>query len=164
MGGARHPTSAQEQRRITKPRGPKPQANASALGRLVREIGDEVIDRDTGWTRIEAVIRRIYQDALSGKAAQQELLLERGWGKVPASLDVDLRTEVSAMLSDSGLTPELAAQDPIMLALMQSAGYQFEDVYGNRNAKEPISKNEDGVDSEAGGGNRVDEVHDSEES
>lgn len=91
---------------------------AKQLSDLIREIGDEVIDPQKGWTRLEAVVRRVYSDALSGKAAQQALLFERGWGKVPTPVQLDMRTEVLNLMDSTGLTADELSQDPILKEIM----------------------------------------------
>lgn len=91
---------------------------AKQLSDLIREIGDETIDSQKGWTRIEAVVRRLYSDALSGKTPAQALLFERGWGRVPTPVQLDLRAEVSKLIETTGLTAEELDGDPILKELI----------------------------------------------
>lgn len=103
-------------------RGGKSSAIASQIGQMIREIGGEVVDPATGWTRVEAMIRRLYVDAINGKQASAEVLLERGWGKVPAPVQIDLKAEFTAILSSAGLSLEEAMSDPILLQIGKEAG------------------------------------------
>lgn len=93
--------------------------DASKLAELIQSIGNETIDPTQGWTRIEAVIRRVYADALSGKTAAQDLLFNRGWGRVPLPMKIDVRAELTAVLEQSGLTLEDAANDPLLKHLLE---------------------------------------------
>lgn len=132
--------------------------NAATLGRLIRDIGDEVIDPKTGWTRIEAVIRRLFQEALSGKVQSTDLLLERGWGKVPATLDIDMKAEVTHVLEQTGISLEDAFKDPMLKNLLEAAGYVVEGEgryieYGANVASGAIPESENGTYSEESFGN-----------
>lgn len=106
------------------PNGFIPTANSrsSKLNRilqdLIQEVGRETIDPVKGWTRIEAVVRRVYADAMSGKTPAQALLFERGWGRVPQPLKVDFQTELKQVVEDSGLTAEEIAADPLLSQLI----------------------------------------------
>lgn len=91
---------------------------AKQLSDLIREIGEEVIDPQKGWTRLEAVVRRVYSDALSGKPAQQALLFERGWGKVPTPIQLDMRAEVLNLMESTGLTVDELSGDPVLKEIM----------------------------------------------
>lgn len=107
------------------------QTYRDSLANHVRQIGQEVIevrDPKTGetvkWTRIDAVVRRMYADAMGGKTAAQELIFERGWGKVAAPVQIDLKAEFTQIVKDSGLKWEEIMQDPILGAIAQSAGVE----------------------------------------
>lgn len=53
-----------------------------AAAELVRKIGDETIEGGAvRMTRIEAVLRRMYQAAFAGDVRAATTLLDRGWGK-----------------------------------------------------------------------------------
>jgi hypothetical protein len=100
-----------------------------SLAEHIRTIGEEEIegiDPKTGevikWRRIDAVVRRVYADALGGKSAAQELIFERGWGKVPTPVQIDLKTEVIQIIQQTGLSLQEAAKDPILGAIAESAG------------------------------------------
>lgn len=56
-----------------------------------RAIGEEVVDAERGWTRLDLVIRRLYADAAGGKHGAAAILLDRGWGKPdqPISISQD---------------------------------------------------------------------------
>lgn len=85
---------------------------------LIQEIGREVVSPQQGWTRIEAVVRRLYADAMAGKTPATSLLLERGWGRVPQPLKVDFQTELKQVVEDAGLTQEEIANDPLLSQLI----------------------------------------------
>lgn len=87
---------------------------AKQLSGLIREIGEETIDVQKGWTRLEAVVRRLYSDALSGKTAAQALLFERGWGKVPTPVQLDMRGEILTLMEKTGLTVDELGTDPVL--------------------------------------------------
>ncbi len=53
-----------------------------SLAEVVRRIGEEPLTvGGQQWTRLEAVIRRLYQDAIAGKERSAELLFDRGFGR-----------------------------------------------------------------------------------
>jgi len=79
---------------------------AVTLSQHVRDIGSEVIDTATGWTRLDAVLRRLYNDAMSGKVPAADILLERGWGKVMQPIEVSWQEEARRLIADGKLTPE----------------------------------------------------------
>lgn len=85
------------------------------LAQHVRDIGSEVIDAATGWTRLDAMLRRLYADAMSGKAQAADILLERGWGKVMQPVEVDWRVEAR----QSGMSEEQA--NAIYAAMVEAA-------------------------------------------
>jgi hypothetical protein len=67
-----------------------------AAAELVRKVGDEEWPNHAGLTRIEGVIRRLYQGAVSGNTRAALILLDRGWGKPPQPV---------ALGSDDNLNP-----------------------------------------------------------
>lgn len=52
-----------------------------SIAELVRSIGNEVLDEQRNWTRIDVLLRKLYQDANNGKHAAAQIILDRGWGK-----------------------------------------------------------------------------------
>lgn len=59
-----------------------------ALAEQIRAIGDEVVDKRVGWTRLEVVLRRLYSDAMAGRHGATQILLDRGWGRpLPADTE-----------------------------------------------------------------------------
>ena len=54
-----------------------------SIAELVRTIGNEVLDEQRNWTRIDVLLRKLYQDANNGKHAAAQIILDRGWGNVP---------------------------------------------------------------------------------
>ena len=54
-----------------------------SIAELVRSIGNEVLDEQRNWTRIDVLLRKLYQDANNGKHAAAQIILDRGWGKAP---------------------------------------------------------------------------------
>lgn len=62
-----------------------------SLAQLVKDIGDEKLKNDDGtvsMSRLELAIRRHWTDAMQGDRQKLELLLDRGWGKVPNQVDM----------------------------------------------------------------------------
>lgn len=105
---------------------PKPsRADNKLLQQLFQAVGDELVDPQTGWTRITAVVRRVYADALAGKVAQQALVFERYGGKVATPIQVDVKTEITQLLYQSlqsGLRPEELLRDPILHRMAEDSG------------------------------------------
>ena len=100
-----------------------------SLGEHIRAVGDEILeiaDPLTGqivkWRRIDAVLRRLYAEAMGGKVGAAELLFERGWGKVPTPVHVDLKAEVTQLMQGTGLTWREAMQDPILSQIILASG------------------------------------------
>lgn len=52
----------------------------------VRQIGSELVDDE--WTRLDLVVRSLYAEASAGKPQAAQIVLDRGWGKVPLAVDV----------------------------------------------------------------------------
>jgi hypothetical protein len=54
-----------------------------SLAEAVRRVGEELIDRGKfkGQTRLEALIRSQYQQAIKGNPRAAALIADRGWGK-----------------------------------------------------------------------------------
>ena len=95
------------------------------LSELIQAIGSEVVDPATGWTRIAAVIRKLYIDAVSGKTPAAALLFERGWGKVPQPVSVDLQAEVTHIVLSAlqaGVSPEEVLADPVLAKMAEDSG------------------------------------------
>jgi hypothetical protein len=95
------------------------------LSELIQAIGSEVVDPQTGWTRIAAVIRKLYIDAVSGKTPAAALLFERGWGKVPQPVSVDLQAEVTHIVLSAlqaGVSPEEVLADPVLAKMAEDSG------------------------------------------
>ena len=63
---------------------------AVTLAQHFRDIGSEIVDKATGWTRIDVAIRRLFMDAAGGKTQATELILDRGWGKVTLPIDITI--------------------------------------------------------------------------
>ena len=95
---------------------------ARTLAQLVRDVGEEIVDHGRGWTRLEAMIRRLYADALGGKNHAAELLLDRGWGRVPLPVQLDASAELTRLLVQHGLTSQDVAADPLARELFALAG------------------------------------------
>lgn len=97
---------------------------AHQLQELIQQIGSEQIDPQTGWTRIEAVVRKVYAEAMHGKINAMELLFNRGWGRVPMPVKINIQAELSKALAESGLSNEEAQADPLLRFLL-GAGDQI---------------------------------------
>jgi len=102
--------------------GYKQRTDKRVLANLIRDIGEEVIDPNLGWTRVEALIRRLYNEAMAGKIQAAELLLDRGWGKVPTPVDVDISGEVRKLTINAGLTWDVISADPLLRQLIELSG------------------------------------------
>ena len=63
---------------------------AVTLAQHFRDIGSEIVDAATGWTRIDVAIRRLFMDAADGKSQATELILDRGWGKITLPIDITI--------------------------------------------------------------------------
>lgn len=85
---------------------------------LIREIGDEQVSEQLTWTRIEAVVRSLYAESLKGKVPAMQLLFERGWGRVPLPVSLDIRTEMLEIMKATGLTPAEIEGDPVLREIM----------------------------------------------
>ena len=95
---------------------------AKVLADLIRQLGEEVIDPTTGWTRVVSVIKRLYLNAMAGDTRAAALLFERGWGKVPAPVQMNVRAELIHVITESGLTLTEAWQDPTLRDLLEAQG------------------------------------------
>lgn len=124
---------------------PKPRETAvvtyrQTLAEHIRAIGEETVSfpgpdgEIIKWRRIDAVLRKLYAEAMAGKINAAELLLERGWGKVPAAIQIDLRAEVMQIIEHTGLSMQEAAQDPILRGILTSAGVTLEEEALNGNS------------------------------
>lgn len=100
----------------------------NALAERIRAIGQEEIEDTTGrkWKRVDALIRAMYVEGLRGNKGAAEVIFERGWGKVPAPVQVDLRAEVIQIKEQSGLSWSEIMADPILSQIAQAAGVVVE--------------------------------------
>lgn len=94
----------------------------AGLSKIIRDVGAEIVDPELGLTRIQAVVRSLYADAVAGKTAAAEILLERGWGKVATPVRIDVKGEVTGILSEAGISIAEASADPVMRALLTDGG------------------------------------------
>ena len=121
-----HPQTPDMMRTVIQPQAVLAKAHHQRAGRelsdLIMAIGNEVIDINTGWTRMTALVRRLYADGLSGKHEATKILLERAYGKVPKPIQLSVRTEILSIISQQGLTLADAAQDPILAELLKAQG------------------------------------------
>lgn len=80
------------------------------------------------------------------------MLFERGWGKVPQAIDIDIKNEVGNILDDLGLSLEEARDDPLLRQLIASAGIEMSETKvedGTEFFSEVESESEGGPDSDA---------------
>lgn len=112
---------------------PNRKSFGATISELVRDIGNEIVDEERGWSRIDAVLRRLYLDAMQGKTTAAEILLERGWGKVPTAIDLDITKEVRHVVMQSGVDVKILQEDPVMRVLLESAGITVEGEWRNVN-------------------------------
>jgi hypothetical protein len=100
----------------------KPMTQKRLLARLIQDVGDEVVDPKLGWSRLEALVRRLYNDAIAGHVSSAELLLNRGWGKVPTPVEIDVSGEVRQLVLQAGVSWDQIAKDPVLKSLLESSG------------------------------------------
>lgn len=94
---------------------------AKVLAEYVREVGEEIADKKSGETRIEKVIRRLYEDAAAGKVEAARLVVERGWGKAPLEIEAEksaaeMHAELLQIARECGVDPE---SDPVAFAILK---------------------------------------------
>lgn len=97
------------------------------LSEIIRAIGHEQVDPDLGWTRVAAVVRRMYTEAMGGKVDAAKLLFERGWGLMPKPVQLSVRAEIVQKVQEAGLTLAQAWQDPLLRELMESNGLRIDE-------------------------------------
>lgn len=114
---------------------------AKQLQSLIQDIGAEVIDPVQGWTRIDLVVRKLYQEASQGKVQAIDLLFNRGWGRVALPMRINVQAEMSKALDESGLSLEEAQDDPLLRFLLGAGDQIVENLSGTDtgpdNAAEP---------------------------
>lgn len=115
-------TSGQAVMKIGGSRSPE----AKELADLIQHIGAEEIDPIKGWTRIEMVVRKLYVEAASGKVAAMDLLFNRGWGRVPMPVKVNIQAQLHDALNESGLSMAEANEDPFLRFLLGSGDMSVE--------------------------------------
>ena len=105
------------------PNGRKPLA--VTLAQHFRDIGSEIVDKATGWTRIDVAIRRLIMDAAGGKTQATELILDRGWGKVTQPIELTWLDKARA----AGLSQEEAQR--LYASMVEAARERLAGVDGN---------------------------------
>lgn len=95
------------------------------LAKLFRQIGEEIQEGTEDMPRVEALIRDTYRAAFSGDAKARDMVFERGWGKVPTPVEVDVRGHIQDTIETSGVPIDVIARDPLARSLAESAGYVF---------------------------------------
>ncbi len=102
---------------------PTPEENALTVGRslaeMVRRVAQETADDESGETRLEQLVRALFAQAASGKAPAAALLLERGWGKTPPALDLDLREQLLQRAKELEIDWHT---DPVLASIFDAAG------------------------------------------
>jgi hypothetical protein len=94
---------------VRNPKGRPP--SGDSLAEMVRMIGDEFQDRKTKKSRMELVIRKAWEQAERGDDKARQFLADRGWGKVPQSVELDWREKAK----EKGIDPDK------LLAVAQAA-------------------------------------------
>jgi hypothetical protein len=87
---------------------------------MVRRVAQEVADDESGETRLEQLVRALFAQAASGKTQPAALLLERGWGKPPPALDLDLREQLLKRAKELEIDWQ---SDPVLAAIFDAAGF-----------------------------------------
>lgn len=102
------------------PRGRKPLG--ITIAQHIRNIGSELIDvKDERLTRLDAAIRRAFEDARRGKTAALTELLNRGWGK-PVQPIVDETELLKLEVLKQGLNVATLNDDPTLRAILALFG------------------------------------------
>lgn len=97
------------------------------LSALIREVGDEVVEGSGKyWTRIEAAVRSQYAKALQGDTAAFKELTERGWGKVPTPVEIDVTTRIQQLTLEARFDYSEIMKDPILRELLEASGLDEE--------------------------------------
>jgi hypothetical protein len=86
-------------------RNPAGGKKAPRIPDLLRRIGDEtVLFKDgTKITKLEAVMRKVYQEAIAGRSWAVQLLAERIDGKVPLNIKADKGSSPLCIVLDAGV-------------------------------------------------------------
>lgn len=80
-----------------------------SLAQLIKDLGEEKLLSEDGtieMSRLEYALRKCWKDAATGDRAKLELLLDRGWGKVPNQVDF---TDWRKQAQDAGFKDEVDA-------------------------------------------------------
>lgn len=100
----KHVVARQKKGRFAKGQSGNPKGRApvgKTLAEAVRMVGEEN-DEETGRTRLQAVIRRLFKDAkLKGGERAAALLFERGFGKVTQPMDIDETRRIVHLMWDA---------------------------------------------------------------
>lgn len=99
-----------------------------AFAGYIRDIGDEVVDRKSKQTRLEKVIRRLYDDAATGKTQAAALLFERGWGRLRPDSELDEWTFIDDCIAAKRQIEESGTDwqsDPYLSQLMSEMDEQI---------------------------------------
>lgn len=90
------------------------------LAEYVRSIGEEIAEKKTGLTRLEKMLRRLYDDGTNGKVEAARLLLERGWGKPPVEIITKSASEKKAELLHMAHDANIDINnDPVLSAILE---------------------------------------------
>lgn len=107
-------------------------SNHQILSAMIREILAEPIEgrgpdgKPLGWTRGEAVIRSMIQEAIGGSHQAAELLWEHGYGKVATPVELAVDVQIQKMAIEMKLDRETVLADPMLRQLLEDAGVPLE--------------------------------------
>lgn len=94
---------------------------ALSLANLIRTIGEEKVNGDM--TRVEAMIRQIYQDAIEGSESARNMLMDRGWGTlVQKTQSLNLSTQLPNLAKEMNIDEQTIRADPLLLAVFTASG------------------------------------------
>lgn len=138
----------------------KGQQRGRLIAERIRVLADEVIgEGGNKTTRLDALLRRLFAEAIGGKISAAELLLDRGYGRVPATVELDIQSEVRQIVMQSGVPLSVLKDDPYMRMLLEAADSEdlfvegevrlLEDAIGNRpqDVQAVVGQDTDGTDS-----------------
>ncbi len=90
-----------------------------SLADAVRRVGGEAAGDEDEQTRLEQLVRALFAQAANGKIQAAALLLERGWGKPPPALDLNLREQLLKRAKELEID---WPTDPVLAAIFDAAG------------------------------------------
>jgi len=91
------------------------------LSLFARQIGYEIVKSKDGMSemsRLELVLRKAWHDAALGDYHARNFIIERGWGKVPLQLDLNVSEQLQRKAEELGIDWQ---QDPALASVVAAA-------------------------------------------